>query len=143
MFSIIFIFSAWGQKNYFLTFTNQNYQIIKKNVTHAFSDSLQAKKYLHSLQLSAISDGYLLASVDSMTYLPRELKVAFYVGPKFGKAALRLKEEDLLFFRRTMHINEKFFVGMPFTAKQISNTLRQMQNSLENNGFPFGKVFLD
>ena len=42
-----------------------------------------------------------------------------------------------------MHVNEHFFNGLAFTPHEISHTLRQMQNTLENNGYPFSKVYLD
>ena len=32
---------------------------------------------------------------------------------------------------------------MPFNSVQISNSLRSMQHALENNGYPFAKVYLD
>lgn len=132
-----------GQKNYILTFTNQNYQQFKKNIPQKFTDSIQAKRYLTNFQLSAIGKGYILASVDSLSYLPKELKASFYLGPKFGKVNLRMEEQDLLFFKRYMHVNEKFFTGIAFTPNQLSITLKQMQKTLENNGYPFGKIFLD
>lgn len=133
----------FGQKKYFLTYTNQNYQQVKKNTTVKFTDSIQAKKYLTNLQLLAISKGYLLASADTLTYLDHELKVSFFLGPKFGKANLLLKEDDLRFFKQFLHLNEKFYTGMTFNSNQISNSLRSMQHALENNGYPFAKVFLD
>lgn len=143
MFMIFYSSLILGQKNYILTFTNQSYQQFKKNIPQKFTDSIQAKQYLTSLRLAAVNKGYLVASIDTLIYLPKELKASFYLGPKFGKANLRINDEDLIFFKRHMHINEKFFTGMAFTPNQVSNTLKQMQNSLENNGYPLGKIFLD
>ena len=143
MLTIFLASISFGQKKYFLTFSNNSYQQFKKNVTTNFSDSVQAKKYLSNLQLSAINKGYILSSIDTLVYLPNELKVSFYLGPKFGKANLKLTDDDISFFRRYMHINENFFTGLQFTPNQISSTLKQMQRTLENNGYPFGKVFLD
>ena len=133
----------FGQKNYSLTYSNQNYRQIKKNTTVKFTDSIQAKKYLQNLQLLAIKKGHLLASADTLKYLSHELKASFYVGPKFGKVNLLLKNDDLRFFKQYLHINEKFYTGMPFNSVQISNSLRSMQQALENNGYPFAKVYLD
>ncbi len=133
----------FGQKNYSLTYSNQNYRQIKKNTTVKFTDSIQAKKYLQNLQLLAIKKGHLLASADTLKYLNHELKASFYVGPKFGKVNLLLKNDDLRFFKQYLHINEKFYTGMPFNSVQISNSLRSMQQALENNGYPFAKVYLD
>jgi outer membrane protein assembly factor BamA len=133
----------FGQKKYSLTFSNTSYALFKKNITTQFSDSLQAKKYLIELQLSAIKKGYILASIDSLSFSSNELKTSFYLGPKFGNAKLQLDELDLRFFKKYMHVNENFFNGLAFTPHEISRTLRQMQNTLENNGYPFSKVYLD
>ena len=143
---LLFLFLSpyyFGQKNYSLTYSNQNYRLIKKNTTVQFTDSIQAKKYLQNLQLLAIKKGYLLASADTLKYLSHELKASFYVGPKFGKVNLIVKNDDLRFFKQYLHINEKFYTGMPFNSVQISNSLRSMQHALENNGYPFAKVYLD
>ena len=57
---LLFLFLSpyyFGQKNYSLTYSNQNYRLIKKNTTVQFTDSIQAKKYLQNLQLLAIKKG--------------------------------------------------------------------------------------
>ena len=111
---IFFIFSApliYGQKNYILTFSNQNHVTIKKNTVTNFTDSIQAKNYVTNLQLTAIGKGYLLASIDTITYLTKEMKVSIYLGPKFGKANLILSNEDLHLLKQYIGINEKFYTG--------------------------------
>ena len=143
---LLFLFLSphyFGQKYYSLTYSNDKYRQIKKNTTVKFTDSIQAKKYLQNLQLLAIKKGYLLASADTLKYLNHELKVSFYLGPLFGKVNLIVKNDDLQFFKQYLHINEKFYTGMPFNSVQISNSLRSMQQALENNGYPFAKVYLD
>ena len=145
LFILFFIFTSilFGQKRYTLTLSNSNYSVFKKKIPKYFSDSLEAKKYISDLQLLAIKKSYILASVDSLLYLENELKVSFYVGPKFGKANLTIDDTDFLFFKRYMNINEKFFREIAFTPHQISSTLKEMQHVLENNGYPFSKVFLN
>lgn len=132
-----------GQKNYALTFTNTQVTAIKKNPTRYFADSLEAKKYVSTLRLTAINKGYLIASIDSMIFLKNELKATFFLGPKFKEANLTLNESDLQFFKKYMLVSEKFFRNIPFTPHQISTILRQMQNTLENNGYPFSKINLE
>ncbi len=143
---IFFVFIIpffYGQKNYILTFSNSNHSIIKKNTVSKFPDSLEAKKYVNSIKLAAISKGYLLASLDSLIYLNKEMKVSFYLGPKFGKANLNLSNDDLQLIKQYIHVNEKYYTGIPFRPNEISNSLESIQKALENNGYPFAKVFLD
>lgn len=142
-FSLFLSFLLIGQKNYILTFTTNEYSIFKKNIESKFTDSLQAKNYLQNLQLSAIKKGYVLASIDSISYLENELKTSFYLGPKFGTANLKLNDTDLRYFKQYMKVNEKFFTNATFSPHQISALLKKMHSTLENNGYPFSKVFLD
>lgn len=140
---VFFTFQLVGQKKYSLSFTSDSYSSIKKNYTSKFKDSLEAKRYLKEFQFYAIKKGYLTASVDTINYLENEMKVSFYRGVKFEKAFLTLSDEDLMFFKRYMRVNERFFSKLSFSPNQISTLLRKMQNVLENEGYPFSRVYLD
>jgi outer membrane protein assembly factor BamA len=143
IFLLFFSSSILGQKNYKLTFSTNAYQNFKKIPTDRFTDSIQAHTYLKLFQSSAVKEGYLLASIDSISYLKNELKAGFYLGPIFKKAFLTISNEDIQFFKKHMHVNEKFLTGISFSPNTISSILNKMQNTLENNGYPFGKVSLD
>lgn len=132
-----------GQKNYQLIFTNTNHKEFKKNLPLFFTDSIDATNYLKELKLAAINKGFLIASIDTLIYIPTKLKVAFHLGPKFQKANLEIEENDLLFFKRYMKINENFFSKIPFTPHEIAKILKKMQKTLENNGYPFSSVYLN
>jgi outer membrane protein assembly factor BamA len=134
---------VFGQKKYSLTFSNDEYSSIKKNYTSTFKDSLEAKRYLREFQLYAIKQGFLTASVDTIKYLPNQLVAYFFRGPKFGKAFLKIEKTEIFFFKKHMRINEKLITNMPFSSLQLSSLLRKLQDVLENEGYPFAKVFLD
>jgi outer membrane protein assembly factor BamA len=142
-FSLFLSFLLIGQKNYILTFTTSEYSIFKKNIESKFTDSLQAKNYIQNLQSSAIKNGYALASIDTIRFLENELNASFYLGPKFGTANLKLNDNDLRYFRQYMKVSEKFFTNATFSPHQISSILKKMHSTLENNGYPFSKVYLN
>lgn len=142
IFLLINFFSA-GQKPYSLRFTNQEYRIVKKNPTLAFKDSLSVLKYVQEFRLYAIRKGFLLASVDSMQYSGKALQVHFYTGPRFREATLRMDQKDLYFFRQTSVLREKLLRHVDFNPAEISKLLLQLHEGLENNGYPFSKVYLD
>ena len=98
-FIIFFSSLVFGQKTYSLTFSNDQYLSIKKNYISSFKDSLEAKKYLREFQLSAIKQGYLTASIDTIKFSPNELVASFYKGPKFGNAFLKLENSEIYFFK--------------------------------------------
>lgn len=141
---IVFLtFFSIGQKKYVLTFTNDSYSSIKKNYTSHFKDSLEAKKYIKEFRMYAIKKGYLTASIETINYLENQMLVSFYRGEKFGKAYLKMSDEDIMFFRRYMRINERFISNLSFTTNQVASLLKKMQAVLENEGYPFSNVFLD
>lgn len=143
IFLLFFSFLLVGQKKYSLTFTTNDYLIIKKNIESKFTDSIQAKIYLQNLQLTAIKKGFALASIDTIRFFEKELNTSFYLGPKFGTANLKLNDSDLRYLKQYMKVSEKFFTNATFSPHQISAILKKIHSTLENNGYPFSKVFLD
>lgn len=141
-----FLFIAvlgWSQKSYRLNFTNEDYKILKKNPTTIFKDSLSALTYAKEFKSFGIKKGFLLASVDSMYFKTKELSIHFYLGPKFKSAKLSMDETDLQFYRKFNIVNEKLINNLNFNPNEIANLLQKMQQTLENNGFPFAAVSLN
>jgi outer membrane protein assembly factor BamA len=134
---------GWSQKNYELNFTNDDYKILKKNPTAIFKDSLTALTYAKEFKSFGIKKGYLLASIDSMHFKTKELSIHFYLGPKFKSAKLSMDETDLQFYRKFNIVNEKLINNLDFNPNEIANLLQKMQQTLENNGFPFAAVSLN
>ncbi len=134
---------GWSQKNYKLNFTNDDYKILKKNPTQLFKDSLSALTYTKEFKKFGIKKGYLLASVDSTHFKTKEMSVHFYLGPKFKSAKLSMDETDLQFYRKFNTVNEKLINNLDFNPNEIANLLQRMQQTLENNGFPFAAVSLN
>jgi len=134
---------GWSQKNYKLNFTNEDYKILKKNPTVIFKDSLSALTYSKELKNFGIKKGHLLASLDSMHFKTNEITIYFYLGPKFQSAKLSMDEKDLQFYRKFNTVNEKLINNLEFNPVEIANLLQKMQQTLENNGFPFASVSLN
>ena len=133
---------CWTQENYTLMFTNPEYKVIKKNIPKTFKDSLQLFKYLKSIQNTAIKKGYLLSSFDTISYQNKNVKAHFSLGKKFGKANLSITTENLSLLKNSMNISEKLIQNIDFTPLQISSILKNIYKTLENNGYPFAKVWL-
>jgi outer membrane protein assembly factor BamA len=142
IFLLISLFSS-GQKPYSLHFTNAEYRLVKKNPTTSFKDSLAVVKYLQEFRYYAIRKGFLLASADSMRYVGKDLQVHFYTGPRFREARLRMNSADLYFFRKTNTLREKLLSHADFNPSELGKLLLQLQQGLENNGYPFSRVYLD
>jgi outer membrane protein assembly factor BamA len=144
---VLFLFSlsvsAFGQKNYTLSFRNNDYKKIVKHPQTKFKDSTKAVQYLNTLQNTAIQKGYLLASIDSLDYSKNKAIANFYLGNKFGSAQLSVAKEELLFIRKRSRISEKLLLNSPITPREFQATLEKIQDVYLNNGFPFSKISLE
>ena len=141
-FFLFFSLFSYGQKNYELHFSSEDYKIVKKNVPAKFKDSLEAINYVKDLRLLAIKSGFLLASVDSIHYQKGIARVHFFVGQKFNKVQLEIDSETQKFLKSEGDFTEKMMQNIPFRPKELSQILENILETYENNGFPFCKVYL-
>ncbi len=133
---------TWSQTTYTISFTNKSYQHIVKKPKLEFKDSISLQRYLSNLQTVAISKGYLLASVDNITYSATNATVDFRTGDKINNIKLSIAEEELQFIRKQTRLNEKFISQLPFTPSELAKTIKKIQQAYLNSGFPFVKIQL-
>ncbi len=134
---------SFGQKNYAIEWLGSDLKGFIKHPETKFRDSLQARIYIQELQNEAIRDGYLLASVDSISYQPKSAKVHFFLGRPFESAVLSIAQEEVDFVRRHARISEKFLAKLPISPKELGNNLKNIHNAYLNNGYPLASVQLD
>lgn len=134
---------VFGQKNYRLEFAGSSLKSFIKHPETEFKDSTQARAYVANLRTTAISKGYLLASVDSVAYEKQSARVFFYLGEAFESAALTMNPEELSFVSKEGKIPEKLLSRVPFTPREIAETLKKIHATYLNNGYPFATVRLD
>ncbi|MDX2362154.1 MAG: hypothetical protein QNK23_15205 [Crocinitomicaceae bacterium] len=126
-----------AQKGYTISYENESYQQFIKHPKVKFKDSISAIQYLNDFQLSAISKGFIMASVDSVHYSTGHANVYFELGPEMEDVSLSTSPEDLRFIRKHSRITEKLITQIPFTPIELSSTLRKIQKAYLDNGYPF------
>ena len=131
---------AFSQKTYQLTFENEDHVDFVKNPTTVFKDSVSLVNYVGTLQTSAITKGYLLASVDDLTFSNRIAKLNFYLGERFDQANVTLEQEELDFLRKHSRLNEQFIAQLDFTPKALGSALKSIHETYLNNGYPFARL---
>lgn len=137
-FFIVFLsFTSYSQKAFQLSFVNENHREFVKNPTTSFKDSVSLVKYVRNLQSSAINKGYLLASVDNFTFSNKIATLDFYLGEKFEEARVSLDQKEMAFIRKHSSLNERFISQLAFTPKVLSSTLKSIQRTYLENGYPF------
>ena len=131
-----------GQENYNLIFSNDSYKKIIKNTKDKFKDSTDAIKYLKQIQINGIKKGFLLTSIDSIKFNEKTILVDLITGPKFYSCKLNIDQDEFVFLRKHININEKLILNTPFTPSEVTQILISTLNAYTNNGFPFAKVRL-
>ena len=136
-------FNSLSQNKFSLAFTTQDYKKVKKNIQKEFKDSISTLNYLMDLRTLAIKKGYLLASVDSVSYVNKSFRCSFFVGDRFNSVHLNIKEEDLSFLRKYSGLSEKSLIELPFQPNEISRIMKKIHKTTLSTGYPFSKVYLE
>jgi outer membrane protein assembly factor BamA len=142
-FLVSIAFNSLSQNTFSLTFTTQEYKKVKKNIQTEFKDSVSVLNYLIDLRTLAIKKGYLLASVDSVSYSNKSFQSSFFIGDRFNSVHLHIQEEDLSFLRKYSGLSEKSLIELPFQPNEISRIMKIIHKTTLSTGFPFSKVYLE
>jgi len=136
-------FSSAGQKNYVLEIHCDGLSSFIKHPETNFKDSVSATRYARRLRSEAISDGFLLASVDSLIYGKGKADAYLFLGEQFKSAQISLPDEEKQFIRRNAKVSEKFLTQLPFTPKELGSAINRIHEAYIDNGYPFAKIQLD
>ncbi|MDC0257877.1 hypothetical protein OAK35_03940 [Crocinitomicaceae bacterium] len=135
--------SVYGQKDYIVAWKGSPLKSFIKHPETKFRDSIQAETYMRNVRQSAINDGFLLASIDSVQYSKKSAVVFFYLGNAYESAMLNLPKDEITFVRRNARLSEKFLAELPLTPKELGNNLQRIHNAYLDNGYPLSSVRLD
>jgi outer membrane protein assembly factor BamA len=142
-FLVSIAFNSLSQNTFSLAFTTQEYKKVKKNIQTEFKDSISVLNYLMDLRTLAIKKGFLLASVDSVSYSNTSYQSSFFVGDRFNSVHLHIQEEDLSFLRKYSGLSEKSLIELPFQPNEIGRIMKTIHKTTLSTGFPFSKVHLE
>lgn len=117
---------------------------IKKHIglKEDFPSALEARYYLTTLPGLLQSKGYITASVDSSKLDSLEGKVWLYPGQQYKWAKINTRPEDSDILEAVRWPGSSFKeTGMNWAT--VKKWQEQLLVHLENNGYPFAKIFLD
>jgi len=97
--------------------------------------------YVNKLPSLLQAKGFVAASLDSIFFDTASAKLVIYLGQQYKWAHIKTAADP-----RVLAVsgwNEKLFADKPMKFDQLKSLQENMLVYLENNGYPFGKVFLD
>ncbi len=129
------ILCVFGQKEVKLIFSNDSVKTIDKQPNLLHKDSISALTYLNKIRLDAIRKGYLIASVDTVSWKNNSCSVHFYLGHKTKFAILRTAPSE-----KSPFPSKRGSVRL--SPMDLASYLEKIENSYLNSGYPFVKVRL-
>jgi len=108
----------------------------------SFKNGFLADDYVQALPALLQSKGFIAASVDSVHADSTFTVISLYVGDAFKWAYLNTSQVNKGWLN-SVGWNERQYEGKPFNWQQYAQLRQKLLDHLENNGYPFAKLFLD
>lgn len=108
----------------------------------SFTSRYDCQAYVNKLPSLLQGKGYVTASLDSIIYDSSFARVVLFVGERYEWAQLDARQVD----PGVLHAigwQEKTFTNQPMDFSQVQTCQEKILGYLENNGYPFAKVYLD
>ena len=99
-------------------------------------------EYVNKLPSLLQAKGFVTASLDSIFFDTASAKLVIYLGQQYKWAHINTVAADPQLLAISGW-NEKLFANKPINFEKLKSVQENMLVYLENNGYPFGKVFLD
>jgi outer membrane protein assembly factor BamA len=139
---ILFSLPLWSQNTYQLSFISQEKSPFQPKKEVIIDGKEEVRKYLNKTKSKHIKNGHVLASVDSIDFKEGIALVHYYRGEKFKKLNISFDEEDAHIISKVPRMNERMITKLPFKPSLVEQLLQGLNEYLNNNGYPFSKVFL-
>ena len=116
--------------------------VAKAGLQTIFASRTACTDYINRLTSNLQSKGYVTASVDSLNYDSTSARIVLFLGELYLWAQLDAKNIEVPILD-AIGWREKMFANKPIDFTQVQVWEERILNHLENNGFPFARVYLD
>jgi outer membrane protein assembly factor BamA len=137
---------SFGQSTYYLNArcVDKAPEVLKNEIglQTEFSTRVTCIEYVNKLPSLLQAKGFVTASLDSIFFDTTSANLVIYLGQQYKWAHINTVATD----QQVLAVsgwNEKLFADKPINFDQLKSLQENMLVYLENNGYPFGKVFLD
>jgi outer membrane protein assembly factor BamA len=107
-----------------------------------FTTRLACIDYVNKLPSLLQTKGFVTASLDSVFFDTTSAKAVLYLGQRYKWVSINTVNADPQVLALSGW-NEKLFANKAINFDQVRSFEERMLEHLENNGYPFAKVFLD
>ena len=137
---------ATAQKNYKLYINgidkDSAFLQVQAGIQTNFVTRNECIDYVNKLPSLLQSKGYVTASIDSIVFDTASARMDLFLGQAYRWAHLNTSKIDPALLS-AVGWNDKQFTGKPMDFAQVKSWQERLLNYLENNGYPFARIFLD
>jgi outer membrane protein assembly factor BamA len=116
--------------------------LVNSGIPEGFSSRSACTEYVNQLPTYLRSRGYVTASLDSIQYDSASARLVLFAGEVYKWARIDVSQVDPTILHE-VGWREKLFEEKPMDFSNIRIWQDKILNYLENNGYPFAKVYLD
>jgi outer membrane protein assembly factor BamA len=114
----------------------------KLGLQQSFTAKSQCSEYIFQLPQLLQKKGFIAASVDSIAVDSTEAAVWMYIGKTFKWRSLKADSIPVDWLNAAGY-REKNFNNQVLNILAVQQMQERLLNKLENNGYPFAKIYLD
>lgn len=138
-----FIFTViYCQKIVTLKFKTKDYEKIITKIPNEFKSNQEILLFLKELQIKAIENGYIGASVDSTQTSENGIVTSFECGKKYQNIQITTSKEGLDLLKHNSRISEKMLSKTPIQPNELSRVMKTILLNYNTQGYPFAKCYL-
>jgi len=136
-------FSCLGQERYTLRLYETGSQVETTVPEVCFKDSIHVLRYLRDLQYRSIKKGYLLSSIDSLSFVGHAVTAQFFRGPRTEKVRIYVSVDDRRMINELLREKKTQLPYSEVAPSDLGVTMRVLLQELLDTGHPFASVKLD
>ncbi len=147
IFSVFFVLTnctlfAQGYNVHYVGINEDSVSLLKKiNLQTSFSSRPEASAYVATLPSVLQSKGYITGSIDSVAFDSLSAQVNIFLGEMYQWARIRTLPENEAFLQKLRWTPNQWKGNVDF--KSLETWQQKILDALEEDGHPFGKVYLD
>ena len=107
-----------------------------------FKTRTECTEYVYRIPSILQNKGFTTASVDSVRYDSLQALAKIYLGEIYKWGNIHTKKEDAIILN-AVGWNQRKLIAKPVNFQYFQHEQERILDYLENNGYPFGKIFLD
>lgn len=112
------------------------------DIPGSFSNRSECQLFINKLSGTLQSKGYVTSSLDTIRLDSASGRLVLYLGDRYQWAQLSTQYIDPSILD-AIGWREKTFIDKPMDFSQVQDWQKRILGYMENNGYPFAKVYLD